>query len=175
MGSGKTYWGKIWAEKYKMPFVDLDHEIEKAMGMSIEDIFEKYGEAKFRDLEREYLRKSWSDEGVLISCGGGTPCFYDNIGWMIGHGKVIFLNASPRYLLNRVLDEKNKRPLMKDQSESELIFFIEKKLKERMPVYLRANVILDAESVNENSFDTIMKDFELPHEEKSSLSSGKTS
>src|SRR5690606_36358626 len=126
-----------------------------AMGMSIEDIFEEHGEERFRELEKEHLRRLGSEKGTLISCGGGTPCFHHNIDWMTKHGKIIYLKATPRYLLDRVLDEKDKRPLMKNQSESELIFFIEKKLKERMPVYQRADAILDAESLNEDSLDAV--------------------
>lgn len=153
MGSGKSHWGQIWAEKYKLPFIDLDHEIEVEMGLSIEKIFEQHGENEFRRLETAHLRKIKSNEGVIIACGGGTPCFSDNMDWMLDHGAVIYLKASSGYLQKRVLNEKSKRPLLKKLNESDLLYFIQNKLAEREPVYQRAHVIMDIETLSENSPD----------------------
>ncbi len=88
MGSGKSYWGRIWAKKNGYSFYDLDAEIEKAFKMTVEQIFEKEGEEKFRELERYYLRKSENKNNILLSCGGGTPCFFDNMKWMQEHGEL---------------------------------------------------------------------------------------
>ena len=151
MGSGKSHWGKIWAAKNGYSFYDLDTQIEKAYKMTIEEIFEKKSEEKFREMERLYLRKFESKKNYLLSCGGGTPCFFDNLNFMKLHGTVIYLKASAQYLLDRVMDETKKRPLLKEVNSSELLFFIQKKLKEREPVYLKADHILEVEELSDDS------------------------
>jgi len=156
MGSGKSHWGKIWAKKIGYSFYDLDNEVEKAFKMSVEEIFEKKGEEKFRELERLYLRKMETKKKYVLSCGGGTPCFFDNLNFMKIHGKVIYLKASAQYLLERVMDETAKRPLLKEVNFSELLFFIQKKLKEREPVYLQADHVLEVGDLNEDSLSAFV-------------------
>lgn len=153
MGSGKSYWGHKWALKNGYTFYDLDAEIEKAFEMPVEKIFEKHGEEKFRELERYHLQKFESKKNCLIACGGGAPCFFDNLGWMKQHGTVIYLKASPEYILMRIMNETAKRPLLKEVNSSELLFFIQKKLKEREPVYLKAHYILQAEKLTDDSIN----------------------
>lgn len=155
MGSGKSHWGKIWAKKYHYSFFDLDQEIEKAFRMSIEEIFEKEGEEKFRELERYHLQKFENRKEIMVSCGGGTPCFFDNMDWMLKNGIVVYLKGAPQYLLDRVMNETSKRPLIKQINLSELLFFIQQKLREREPVYNRAQFILDAEHLNEESLNEV--------------------
>jgi shikimate kinase len=151
MGSGKSYWGHIWALEEGLTFYDLDAEIEKAFELPAEQIFEKHGEDKFREMERYHLRKLESTKKILVACGGGTPCFFDNQEWMKQHGAVIYLKATPDYILKRVMEETEKRPLLKKINPSELLFFIEKKLKEREPVYLQADHILEVTSLDKDS------------------------
>ena len=151
MGSGKSHWGRIWASKNGFTFYDLDAQIEDEFKMTVEKIFEKEGEEKFREMERYYLRNLESKKNYLVSCGGGTPCFFDNLDFMQSHGKVIYLKATPQYILERVMDETLKRPLLKEVNPSELLFFIQKKLKEREPVYLKAHHILEVEDLTEDS------------------------
>ncbi|HJY23543.1 MAG TPA: shikimate kinase, partial [Hanamia sp.] len=105
MGSGKSYWGKVWAKENGYSFYDLDAKIEQAFKMTVEQIFEKHGEEKFREIERLYLRKFENKKKYLLASGGGTPCFFDNMEWMQQHGLVIYLKASPQYLLEKVMDE----------------------------------------------------------------------
>jgi len=155
MGSGKSHWGHIWALEYGYTFYDLDTEIEKAFEMRVEEIFEAHGEDKFRELERYHLRKFEKKKKYLLSCGGGTPCFFDNLEWMKEHGEIIYLKASPEYILDRVMDETTKRPLLKEVNPAELLFFIQKKLKEREPVYLKANHILEVEKLQNDSLNFI--------------------
>jgi len=155
MGSGKSHWGHIWALEHGYTFYDLDTEIEKAFELSVEEIFEKHGEEKFRELERYHLRKFEKKKKYLLSCGGGTPCFFDNLEWMKEHGEIIYLKASPEYILDRVMDETTKRPLLKEVNPAELLFFIQKKLKEREPVYLKANHILEVEKLQNDSLNFI--------------------
>lgn len=156
MGSGKSHWGRIWAEHYGLEYADLDTLIEKSSGLTIRQFFEKKGEKAFREAEREQLQKFAGREGVLVSCGGGTPCFLDNLEWMKGHGTVVYLKATPAYLLSRVKDEIDKRPVLKKTNESELLFFIEKTLDERSKFYEQADVILLTETLHVKSLDAII-------------------
>ena len=158
MGSGKSHWGHIWALKNGYTFYDLDTQIEKAFKMPVQEIFEKHGEDKFRELERYHLRKFLNKKKSLVSCGGGTPCFFDNLEWMKKNGHVIYLQAMPEYLLNRVIDETSQRPLLKEVNTSELLFFIEKKLKEREPVYLKADYIIDVNKLSESSLKFLFEE-----------------
>jgi shikimate kinase len=156
MGSGKTHWGRIWASESKLPFFDLDTKIEKAFKMNITEIFEKKGEVKFRELERYHLRKFENRKSYIMACGGGTPCFSDNLDWMKAQGQVIYLKATPEHILKYVMDETEKRPVIKDVNPSELLFFIQKKLAEREPVYSQADHILDAETLDKNSLSLLL-------------------
>jgi shikimate kinase len=157
MGSGKSYWGQIWAREEGYSFYDLDAEIEKIFELPVEQIFEKHGEDKFREMEKCHLRKFEKQERRLVSCGGGTPCFFDNITWMKEHGIVFYLKASPEYILERVMTETEKRPLLKKVNTSELLFFIEQKLKEREPVYLLADYVLEVTDLAKDSLHFLHK------------------
>lgn len=151
MGSGKSHWGRIWAGKTGMPFFDLDARIEKAFRMKITDIFEKKGEEKFRELERYHLRKFERKKNFLLACGGGTPCFSDNMEWMKTEGKVFYLRTTPEMIVDRLIHETAHRPVIKDVSSGELLPFIQKKLLEREPHYLQAHHILNVNDLDENS------------------------
>ena len=155
MGSGKSHWGKIWAKRENLSFFDLDTKIEKAFRMKITDIFERKGEDKFRELERYHLRKFENKKNFLLACGGGTPCFSDNLDWMKSEGKVFYLKAEPEYILDKVINETEQRPVLKKINPAELLFFIQKKLIEREPFYSQADFILNVEDLNENSLSAI--------------------
>ena len=157
MGSGKSHWGHIWALEGGYSFYDLDTEIENAFELPVEQIFEKHGEEKFREMERYHLRKFENSKKSLVACGGGAPCFFDNMDWMKQHGTVIYLKATPDYILERVMDETEKRPLLKKVNTSELLFFIQQKLKEREPVYLKADYILEVSQLQKNSLEFLEK------------------
>ena len=156
MGSGKSHWGKIWAGKNQLTFYDLDEQIEKTMGESIANIFEKKGEENFREMERYVLRKFEIKNTFLMACGGGTPCFFENLQWMNEQGTTIYLQASPQEILEKVMNETQERPLLKKLNESELLFFIEQKLKEREPFYKQAQYILDANTLTPASITEIL-------------------
>ena len=113
MGTGKSHWGKLWAAANKLTFVDLDELIEKEEDSTIAEIFDTKGEDYFRKIEKELLRKSGELKNTLIACGGGTPCFFENIQWMNDHGVTIFIRSRPTEILDRVMEEKEKRPLLK--------------------------------------------------------------
>ena len=149
MGSGKSFWGHKWSQKYKLPIFDLDKNIEKAEKLSIATIFEKQGEENFRKIEATILRTFINKDNCIIASGGGTPCFAGNMQWMNKNGKTIYLAASPKYIYEKIVDEQAKRPLIKNLNPSELLFFIEQKLKEREFFYKQASVILPVEGMTE--------------------------
>lgn len=153
MGSGKTHWGKLWAEAHQFPFVDLDAEIELNEGKTVAAIFEKSGEFYFRDVEAKVLRSFEQQQHTIIACGGGTPCFHGNMQWMNEHGTTVYLSSPPADILERVLTEQHKRPLLKNLNQAEMLFFIEQKLKEREPFYTQAKITLPAAELDQSSFE----------------------
>ncbi len=152
MGSGKTYWGKIWAANQHFNFVDLDEVIEHAEGKTVADIFAHKGEPYFREIEALALRNFGAVKNTIIACGGGTPCYFDNMQWMNQHGTTIYLSTSAPEILARVMTEQDKRPLLKKMNQSELLFFIEQKLRERAVFYNAAKLILTAEETTLHAF-----------------------
>ncbi len=155
MGTGKTYWGKKWAQYEGLDFYDLDMIIEKQEGKSIADIFEKKGEAYFRQTEKACLRNFLNVERGIIACGGGAACFDDNMQWMNENGITICITASPAYILSRLEAGQHRRPLIKKFNQAELLFFIEQKLKEREPYYSQAKITLQATALEENSLQQL--------------------
>lgn len=155
MGSGKTFWGKTWAERTGMNFYDLDEMIEAEQGVSIAAIFENDGESYFRNLETSMLQRFADMNNCLLACGGGTPCFNHNIDWMNKNGITIYLSADPQIILNRIAGEKDKRPLISKLNDTEILSFIDQKLKEREPFYRKAKYILPVKNLNAESLSII--------------------
>jgi len=153
MGSGKSHWGKIWAANYKLGFIDLDEVIQMEEGGSVVDIFEEKGEDYFRTVEAKKLREMATAKSSIIACGGGTPCFHDNMKWMNEHGISVYLSATPDEILRRLIKGQQQRPLIKKLNQAELLFFIQQKLKEREPFYNQANIILPSAETTELSFE----------------------
>jgi shikimate kinase len=156
MGTGKTHWGKRWAKIHALPFYDLDSLIEDSENLSVAEIFEKKGEEYFRVKEAETLRSMNNYDPAIISCGGGTPCYHENMDWINQNGISIYFDAPPSYILQNVKKEQATRPLLNTTNESELLFFIEHTLKQRTQFYSRAKMILDARQLTDNSFETII-------------------
>ncbi len=152
MGSGKSHWGKIWAAEQQLTFIDLDELIQMEEGGTVVDIFETKGEEYFRNAEAKKLRELASAKDAIIACGGGTPCFNDNMQWMNEHGTTVYLSAAPDEILRRLIKGQQQRPLIKKLNQSELLFFIEQKLKEREPFYKQAQVILPSAAITEQTF-----------------------
>lgn len=159
MGTGKTYWGQIWATQSKTDFYDLDHEIETKQGMTIREMFEKHGENFFREKEKETLRAFADKDNFILSTGGGTPCFFDNMQWMNEKGITIYLNTSTPILAERLLKEKAHRPLLQNIKDEEIMLFIENNINKRNKFYTQSNVILDTERIAENTFEEITRKY----------------
>lgn len=148
MGSGKTHWGKLLSAKLQLPFRDLDTLIVEKEGQSVADIFAEKGEEYFRYLEKEMLEEQIGKESnFILSCGGGTPCFFNNIEFMLKSGKVVWLNTSVEVLKDRLLKERKSRPLISEVTDEELKRFIIRKLSERKMYYEQADLMVNEESI----------------------------
>ena len=150
MGAGKTTLGKVLAQKMGLTFYDLDEYIEDRFHRTIPQIFAESGESGFRDLERRMLHEVAEFEDVIISCGGGTPCFFDNMDYMNTCGETVFLNASPEALKAHLLMGKTQRPLIQGKSSEELLDFIKDSLQKRLPYYNKAKHTLSIDVINTN-------------------------
>ncbi|MGM0581081.1 MAG: shikimate kinase [Bacteroidota bacterium] len=141
-GSGKSHWGKIWANNIKVLYFDLDDVIETNEGFSIKEIFNNEGEKHFRNLETFYLNKLIRNyESFVLSTGGGTPCFNDNMGIMNKKGITLFLNPPIEETTKRIWkpNSGNKRPMFSDcQSIEEVQEILNKLYKDRIPFYQKA-------------------------------------
>ena len=149
MGSGKTHWGKLLASKLQLPFRDLDTVIVEKEKRSVSELFAGKGEEYFRNKEKETLEEiALEYTSFILSCGGGTPCFFNNIEFMKKTGKVVWLNTSVDVLKERLIREKTSRPLIRDIPDEELKRYIIRKLSERRMYYEQAEVIVNEENVN---------------------------
>ncbi|PTM07586.1 MAG: shikimate kinase [Bacteroidetes bacterium] len=158
MGSGKSTIGQTLANELNLSFVDLDHAIEKEIGMSIRDFFEASGELKFRRLENDVLKKViLENSSMILSTGGGTPCYGNNLELMKSalKTKVFYLKASIKTLSERLVSEKDMRPLIQAIGEEDLPEFIGKHLFERSNFYLQAHHVID---IDQKSVETIAKE-----------------
>lgn len=143
MGAGKTTLGKALARLLHRPFYDLDQYIESRQRKTVAQIFAEKGEAGFREIERNMLHEVAEFEDVIISCGGGTPCFSDNMDYLNRQGETVFLRATPQVLREHLMMGKTLRPLIQGKSPDELMLFIEESLKTRLPYYEKAKHIID--------------------------------
>lgn len=144
MGAGKTHWGKILSKKLELPFYDLDELIVASEGRPITRIFEEEGEEYFRMKEKEVLYMiTDSHPNLLLSCGGGAPCYFNNIDYMNLHGTTVWLNTSFDILLGRLRQQKAHRPLLRDLDDEQLQAYIVKKNNDRRIYYDQAKLKVD--------------------------------
>lgn len=143
MGAGKTTVGRALAQDLGLQFYDLDWYIESRMRKTVKQIFDEQGEAGFRTIERNMLHEVAEFEDVVISCGGGTPCFFDNMEYMNGQGDTVYLKASPDVLYGHLRMGKTVRPLLLNKTPEEVRRFIGEQLAEREPFYAQARHVLD--------------------------------
>ena len=146
MGSGKTHWGRQLSQKLDIPFFDLDEQIISHEGKEINEIFTQSGEEYFRLLEKDTLHIiTESHDSFVMACGGGTPCYFNNIEYMNQSGTSVWINTPTETLLKRLVVEKSKRPLIRELDNDQLRNFIGKKYADRRIYYEQADVIMDDE------------------------------
>ena len=143
MGAGKTTVGRTLAKELGLDFYDLDWFIENRRRKKIPQIFEEQGEEGFRRIEYNMLHEVAEFEDVVLSCGGGTPCFFDNIDYMNQQAQVVYLRCSPEVLYSHLLMGKTERPLLKGKTPEQLMDFIKEQLAVREPFYNKARFQFD--------------------------------
>ncbi|MBD0333449.1 MAG: shikimate kinase [Chitinophagaceae bacterium] len=148
MGCGKTYWGRQLSEKLSIPFFDLDAKIVDKEGKSINEIFAEKGEEQFRLIEKDVLHMlSESHDQFVMACGGGTPCYFNNIDYMKRSGTTVWIHCSIDCLHQRLVKEKTERPLIRSFSDDELRSFIIKKFADRKIFFEQAAVIINEDEL----------------------------
>ena len=143
MGAGKTTVGKELGKALGLPFYDLDWYISTRMRKTVKQLFDERGEEGFRRIEHNMLHEVAEFEDVVISCGGGTPCFFDNISYMNQQAETFYLKATPEVLHAHLQMGKGVRPLLLDKTKEEVSAFIAEQLEYREQFYCQARHIID--------------------------------
>ncbi len=165
MGSGKTSIGKKLAEKLQLDFIDLDDYIEEKEQTSINKIFEAKGEIYFRKLENKLLKELISsDRAVVLAVGGGTPCYANNSELITASSTSVYLKTSIHELYDRLVKQKQNRPLIKDLKDDDLKEFIAKHLFERSFYYEKAQLEILTDGKSEDALvDEIILNMQRLH------------
>ena len=153
MGAGKTTVGKQLADDLGLMFYDLDWYITSRMHRTVAQIFEESGEEGFRKMEHNMLHEVAEFENVVLSCGGGTPCFFDNMDYLNQQGETVYLKATPEVLYAHLKMGKTVRPLLLNKTPEEVEAFVKEQLAQREPYYLKAKHVLDVNLLD--SYDKI--------------------
>ena len=145
MGAGKTRCGKQLAQLLGLPFIDMDHALEAAQGMSVSAIFTRMGEPGFRQLEHEWLLNfAGANAPAVVSTGGGAPCFNNNMDLMNEAGITVWLKPSLPELIDRLWRNKEDRPkIAAMRTVEELEHYIRQLLEERGTFYSRAKLVVE--------------------------------
>lgn len=145
--AGKSTLGQALAQAAEVTYIDLDEAIEQRAGMSVAEIFAGRGEAAFREMESDELRRLCHSDtagDIVIGCGGGTPCFGDNMDYMLATGRVVWLQADNSRLLQRLIDGKAKRPAIADMDADAIADYIAETRNRRLSHYSRAHDTFDS-------------------------------
>ena len=154
--SGKSHWGKLWANELKLDFIDLDQKIESSLGKSIPEIFSASGESFFRETETRLLSEILLLDDFVLACGGGTPCFGDNIKRMNQCGITVFLNVGVDTIILNLNKNNPSRPLIDGYPPHELKIKLSMMLKERLPFYNDSKITLSESELNQQALQSIL-------------------
>ena len=161
MGAGKTTLGKMLAQRMNLSYIDTDHYIEKRYHKKVSEIFASEGEERFREIEHRILLEISEFEDVIVSTGGGLPCFNDNMSIMSKLGTTVYLETSEEELAARLEVSKNVRPVLKNRSGSELVSFIKESLDKRRTFYEQADIRFNAKQMcDDKEFDALTVNLE---------------
>lgn len=157
MGSGKSTLGKVIANQLQYSFIDLDDFIEQECNMTISEIFAQQGEIAFRSIENNALKKLLLKDNIVVACGGGTPCFYNNMDLMKDNGLTVYIKLSADALAERLKSEKSQRPLIAQKTDEELNDFITQQLEKREDFFHQAQYIVKAKNLDVNQLADFIK------------------
>jgi len=157
MGSGKTTVGKKLAVKFGYEFIDLDHFIESEYKQTIPEIFASKGENEFRAMENNALKRVIERDNLVIACGGGTPCYYNNMELMNNSGITVYIKMSTDALVNRLTNAKEKRPLIANKTEEELRKFVARQLEKREDFYHKAQYTVKGKDLDVDELASFVK------------------
>jgi shikimate kinase len=157
MGVGKSTYGKKLASRYGLKFIDLDGYISSKESVKVADIIKSKGEDDFRILEKKYLLEVIKLENVLVSTGGGTVCFFDNMTLINQSGVSVYLKLDEKSLAKRLFGGMAARPILKGKTLVELTEFISKHLLTRTPYYNRAHIEFDVLNFTSHRMDELME------------------
>lgn len=160
MACGKTTFGRALARRIGWSFLDLDEEIERREGMSVSELMASRGEAGFRLAESLALKSTAALSHAVVACGGGTPCFRDNMEFMTLHGMTLWLVASPERIAERIRAAGDTRPLVSGKPDAELLDFVKGHLRSRQPHYCKASRRFSGENLeNEEEISAAVEAF----------------
>jgi shikimate kinase len=147
-GSGKSTISKELSKLLNLKLIDTDDKIIEAEKTTIEQIFHDKGEAYFRKCEQNLLHQLVDQQNLIISTGGGLPCFFDNMDLINKNGISVFLNVPTQSIADRLWSDENKnRPLIQGKTKEQLLEFLNLKLKERLPYYQKALIQLKGSTI----------------------------
>lgn len=156
MGSGKSFWARKISKWIKSGGYDLDALIEMNEEKTIAELFEEDGEEYFRKAETKLLKWFKEKKKYVLATGGGTPCFNENIQWMKKEGIVIWLDESVEILAQRLIKEKEHRPLIAKLNEPQIVSFLQEQLVNRFSFYQQANYRLTSDQINESELKKLI-------------------
>lgn len=157
MFSGKSTVGKKLASIMGYDFIDTDKYFEDKYKISIFDFFEKFGEEMFRKFEHEILKESVVKDNVIISTGGGLPCFNENMDIINDKGISIYLEMPFKAIINRQKNSKQKRPLLQNKTQEEIETYLLDLLTKREPIYQKSKITIDAQNIDFSALKTSLE------------------
>lgn len=148
MASGKSTLGKKLANKIALPFIDLDDYIEKTHNTTIRELMNDKGQDGFREIERDSLNSVIKEnKSAIISTGGGTPCYFDNMETMNLSGETIYIDTDIPTIVYRLIHSKQDRPLTSGKTKEDLSVYVKNLLEKRLVYYKQAKYTVNGKSL----------------------------